>query len=174
VRNARKILGEKKLGLSKIHILITVSVLLGSCVYKGLYTCTHIRTYMHAYTQTHTEVCSWINGVCIPDNWYKLGCVMLFMFKNNLTHLLVHQDDTDMKIRTYSIMKFVYSHNVIMYWNNMKPRLLMLHFTPAVSTTTVTRENKTCRCPWQRHFAQAQFTLLWSAIERICFLKCEW
>ena len=55
-----------------------------------------------------------------------------------------------MKSRSSFIMKFVYSHNVIMHWNKMKPLLLMLHFTPAVNTT-VTRENKTRRCPWQRH-----------------------
>ena len=95
------------------------------------------------------------------------------MFKNNLKHLQIHKDERDMKIRTCFIMKFVYSHNVIIYWNNMKPLLLMLHFTPAVNSTTVTREKKTCRCPW-RHFAHAQFTLWRSAIERICFLKCEW
>jgi hypothetical protein len=47
-----------------------------------------------------------------------------------------------MKIRTCFIMRFVHSHNVIMYRNKMKPRLLMLHFTPAVSTAMVTRENK--------------------------------
>ena len=127
----------------------------------------HICTYMHAYTQTRTEVCSWITGVCIPDNCYKLGCVMLFMFINNLKLLQIHKNDKDMKIRTCFIMKFVYFHNVIMYWNNIKPLLLMLHFTPAINTTTVTRENKTRRCPWQRHFAQAQFTLRRSAIEKI-------
>jgi len=60
---------------------------------------------------------------------------MLFIVTTNLQHLLIHKckDDKYMKIQTSFIMKFVYSHNVIMYWNNMKPRLLMLHFTPAVN-----------------------------------------
>lgn len=39
-----------------------------------------------------------------------------------------------MKIRTCFIMKFVYSHNVIMCWNNVKPRFVMLHFILAAST----------------------------------------
>jgi len=127
---------------------------------------------MLAYTQTYIEVCSWITGVCIPDNCYKLGCVMSFMFINNLKYLQIHKDDRDMKIRTCFIMKFVYSHNVIMCWNNMKPLLLTSHFTPAVNTTTVTRENKTCRCPRQHVRAGAVYIM--KCDRKIFFLKCEW
>jgi len=142
-------------------------------VHRGTYKHTYIRTYMLTNTQTYTEVCSWITGVCMPDSCYKVGCVMSFMFINNLKHVQIHKNDRDIKIRTCFIMKFVYSHNVITYWNNTKPLLLTSHFTPAVNTTTVTRENKTCRCPWQ-HVRAGAVCIMKKRDRKNFFLKYEW